>query len=406
MGKLLFIAGEEAGYHLRQWTFYLTALGMPLLFAMLGALPWLAEVAQEIPSPPVETIFTPTDRLTAPTGYVDYAGLLQNVPVENFRPFASEAEAQAALTQGHIESYYVIAADYIKSGTVTHYSSNPQLFTGADELLKWLLYDNLLAQVPDPLLAARLEEPVLVINQGPPPPTLNFIPPDLDLKRLFAASLLLGMFAYLINVGGQLMLRGLQREAQAKVLEVLIASTTPAEFIGGKILGLTALTLGQGIIIVLVGLLVYGNQGDGAATLPPAMLLLSLPYLLLGYLAYAGMVMSVAVLWPNFQESGALLGAMRLLALSPVFGGLFILPNSDSSLAVLLTISPLTSPMLMPFRLLLSQSVPLWQWALGVLGAAEWAALWIWLSMRLFRVYGLGTGRIVTLRTMRQMLRG
>ena len=56
--KLLIVAQQEIWYHLRQWTFYMTILVMPLVFAALGALPRLRDVAQEAPLPPVETILS------------------------------------------------------------------------------------------------------------------------------------------------------------------------------------------------------------------------------------------------------------------------------------------------------------------------------------------------------------
>ncbi|MDH3675529.1 MAG: hypothetical protein OES12_08535, partial [Anaerolineae bacterium] len=56
--KLLIVAQQEIWYHLRQWTFYMTILVMPLVFAALGALPRLRDVAQEASLPRVETILS------------------------------------------------------------------------------------------------------------------------------------------------------------------------------------------------------------------------------------------------------------------------------------------------------------------------------------------------------------
>jgi ABC-2 type transport system permease protein len=178
------------------------------------------------------------------------------------------------------------------------------------------------------------------------------------------------------------------------VLEVIIVSTAPFQLIGGKLVGLATLTLAQAGITLLAGLLVYGNNPDGSgpAGLPLTALALSAPYLLLGFLAYCGGVMGVAALWPNFRESGVLLGALRLLTLTPLIGALFILIDVDGPIAVGLTLLPLTSHLLMPFRLLLTD-VPGWQWSLGLFILTLWTFFWIWLSARLFRIHGLLTGR-------------
>lgn len=410
MLKLLHVAREEIEYHLRQWTFYLTAVGMPLIFAAIGALPQLRAVSQQTPLASVETIFTETEVVTVPTGYVDHAGLITVVPkeqAEKLREFADETTATAALQRGEIESYYVIAADYVQSGSVTQYSTNPQLLSGADDVVKKLLQDNLLRSLGDATLAARLNQPIKLVRRGPPPAMFSFIPAGTDLRQVASAGLVLALFAYLLNLGGSLLLRALQREVRARVLEVLIASTTPEQFIGGKLLGLSALTLAQGGVTLLAGAFVYGRNPSsfGPAALPLPALMLSLPYLLLGYLAYCGAMMGVAAIWPNLPESATLLAMVRLLALSPVIGVLFILPNADGPISVVLTLLPLSAPLLMPFRLLLGP-VPWWQWAAGLAALAAWTALWVWISMRLFRAQSLLTGRSATPATMWAILRG
>lgn len=400
MIKLLHIAGQEMGYHLRQWTFYIAALGLPLVFAAVGAWPRLQAATQESPLAQVETIFNSSATLTVPIGYVDYAGIIKILPDQTTAPFhvfASEAEAKSALQQGDIESYYVIAADYLQSGAVTQYSQAPQLLADSDNVVKQLLRDNLLHRLNNPTLADRLDRPVTLVRRGPPPPAFSFIPADLDSGRLISAGLVLALFAYVLNISGILLLRALQRETKARVLEVLIVSASPAQLIGGKIAGLATLALAQVGLALLAGVLVYGQNPDGSgpAALPWPTLLLSLPYLLLGYLAYCGGMMATTAIWPNLPESISLLAILRLMALSPVIGALFILPKPGGTLALWLSLCPLTSPLLMPLRLLLGP-VSLSELALGLALLLFWAAFCIWLSIRLFRAHGLLTGRTVT----------
>ncbi len=409
MKKLLAVTREELAFHLRQWAFYITALIIPLMFAAAGLLPQLEEVTQETPIAEVETIFTETTVVKVPTGYVDLANVIKSVPeeqAENFQEFPDEMSAIAALEAEEIESYYVIDAEYVTNGRVTQYSNNPQLLSGGDDVLQRLLRANLLSAVDDEV-AERLQQPVNLIREGPPPAAFSFIPSTTDMRELASAGLILLLFAYLINVGGSLILRSLQREVRARVLEVLIVSTTPEQFIGGKLLGLTVLTMSQGIITLVVAYFVYGNNADsfGPATLPLTTLLLSLPYLLLGYVAYCGGMMSLTTVWPNLPESGSLLAIVRLLMFTPLIGVLFILPNPDSSAAIFLTLFPLTGPLLMPFRLLLT-TVPIWQWAVGAILLLALAAFSVWLSARLFRIQSLLTGRTASPKVLWSALRG
>jgi ABC-2 type transport system permease protein len=407
--KLLNIAYEEMWVHLKKWSFYLTAFGMPLVFAAISFFPQLRTAAESTPLGSVETVFSPAENLVKPTGYVDEAGVIQFIPAEqaeNLLPFDSEQAAAGALKAGHIESYYVIPTDYPDTGKLTQYSTDPQLFNGADTVIRGILRQNLLRTIGDADLVARFEDAVQFDRGGrPEPPAFSFIPAELDRRRLTVAGLLIGLFTYVINVGGMYLVRALRQETKARVLEVLITSTTPFEFVGGKLLGLTILVLGQAVIAILIGGLAY-NRGTGDSdTLSISTLLLSLPYLLLGYLAYSGGILCLTAIWPNLPESSTLLAMTRLLALSPIIGVVFILPRADGLAAISLTILPQTSPLLMPFRLLLTD-VPAWQYLLGLIGLLLWTAGSIWLSVRLFRANRLLIGQTGNPAALWQALRG
>lgn len=402
MIKLWRVAAEEIKYYLRQWTFYLAALGIPLLFGAMGAIPEIQAATAQTPLSSVETILSQeVETFTIPTGYVDYAGLITVVPPEQadfFQAYPDEMSAQADLEAGEIESYYVIPADYAETLAVAQYTREAQLFSETENAFKQILEKNILAQLDNPALADRLVEPVVVVREGPEPQWLSFIPADTDWGVLGSASAILGLFAFTITFGGNLILRALQREVQADVLEMLMTSTTPGQFMGGKLVGLSILTFGQTGLTLLTVALIYGRNGEaaGPAALPLKGLALSLPYLFFGYLAFTGLMMAIASIWPNTRENAASLIILRLLVFAPVLGVMFVLPNPDKSIAVILTIFPLTSPLLMPFRLFISD-VPFWQWLLGLLVGFGWAGLLLVISMRVFRANALLTGRAISL---------
>lgn len=408
MAKLWLVACEELLFQLARWTFWMALALMLGSFAGLGVLPQLQAAAQDSPIADVETVFTETEFITVPTGFVDVGGIIAVVPDDqaaNFVRYASEADAAAALQAGDLESFYVIAPDYLQSGSVTQYSLNPQLIAEADDVVQRVLRQNVLLSTGDTELAARVLDPATIVRRGPPPPVFSFVPPDLDTSRLASAGLVVGLFALLINLSGALLLRALQREAESHVLEVLIARVSPRELLGGKLLGLSVLTLGQAALALAVGLLVFGRlPGEGgAATLPPGALAVAVVYLLLGYLAFAGAVLCIAAIWPTLTESFQLRALLQLAALVPLMGVIFILPDAQSPVSVALSLFPVTSPLLMPFRLLVS-NVPAGQLALGALLLAGWALLSVEASVRLFRAQSLLTGRVPTPRALWQAL--
>lgn len=409
MFKLLQVARAEIAYHTQYWTFYLVTFGMPLIVASLGAIPRLQLVAEQTPLSQVETVFNLEEELTIPTGYVDYADIINHIPPETadtLQPFADETSAKQALIQGNINSYYVIAADYITGGTVTQYSNSPQLLTSTDLPFSRIIDDNLISQLDDPVLAQRLQNPITMVTQGPPRRVISFVSEEIDLSRLMTAGLLVGLFSYTVSTSGALMVRGLQREIKVRVMEILITSTSPSQFIGGKMVGLATLALCQASLSFIAVLWVYGNNPDGSgpAAIPLTVILRCIPYLVLGLTAYCGIVMSMAAVWPNPRESGMLLSLAQLMALAPLIGVLFIVPDLHSWLSILLSIFPPTATLLMSFRLLLT-SVPIWQWLIGLLGLSLWAALTVSLSIHLFRARGLMTGQSVKPKVVLQALK-
>ncbi len=410
MRKLLSVAREEIAVYLRQWTFYLSLTIMVGTFVAVGAFPRLRQAAAQSPLSEIETVFTVEETLTVPTGYVDHAEIIRRIPDEqaaNFLAFPDEDAANSALQAGDIESYYIIQADFIETGTVRQITLDPTLLSKTDSAVEQLLKDNVLLQIDDPRLAARLAQPFELTRAGPPRPVFRFIPVGLDTSVLASAGLVVMLFTYLTNASGHLLLTALHRESEARVLETLIASTTPAQFIGGKLTGLSTLVLGQAGLSLLGGLLVYGGNpgGEGPAALPVAMIITAIPYLLLGYLGFSMTMLGVAAVFPMLKENFQLQFFMRMVILTPLVGVLFILPNAQSSVSVALTLFPLTAPLLMPFRMILT-TVPVWQILLGLTLLVGWVSFQFWVVTRLFRAHSLLTGRTATPRALWAALRG
>lgn len=389
MKKLWFVAREELLIALRSWSFYLTLLLMSGAFAAAGALEQIGAGLANTPLSNVETILSEEAELTAPVGVVDVAQLI-TLPHPYLVFYETVEQAQTAMQTGEVESFYVIPADYLTHGRVQQFSLTPQLMSSTDTAVAQILEQNLLAQLPVPL-NERLATPAEVDWQGAPPPTFSFIPADIDQSRLATAGLVLGLFSYFLNVSGFALIGALERESSTRVMEVVITSTAPVQLVGGKVLGLTLLAMIEVVVSLTAGYVVYGSE-EGAAALPLDILLLCLPFFLFGYLTYCALMVLVAVFFPQVGESLQWQTVLRLLLLSPVMGAIFILPNASSSAAVWLTLTPFTSPLLMPFRLLLTP-VPAGQIALSLGLLILFACGLFWFSLRLFRAQSLLTGR-------------
>lgn len=403
MRKLWLIAWTEFNFHVRQFSFFM-ALGLMVLLAML--LSWLpsgnrADLAFDFGSLTAVGEMLPLGEGIAtgePIGVVDLAGVLVLDITEqgNFQPYETEAQAAEALQQGEVRHYYVIEADYLAHGRVRHYSRVNASLNLADTEMEQLLRRNLRQQA----YANQIEIPSLLdvswVDQ--PNPMLSRLPPGLEQGALFAGIVILGLFAYLVNISGALLLDALMRESSVRIMEVMVTTTTPMQFLGGKILGLTLVAGVQLGVSLGAGYLVYDTAVAPPTGITPSLLLLVAGFLGLGYLAYSGIVLMMTMLFPHISTSLQLQFFLRMLILSPAIGIFFMLPNPDGWLSVALTLSPLSSALLMPLRMLLTAVAPT-QIMLSLILLLGWSLFIFWLSTRLFRAQTLLTGRRPSLRT-------
>jgi hypothetical protein len=102
-------------------SFWVTTLLLPALIMVFtfGSQFFSMQVLEEEMDP---TEFIQTETTTPAIGYVDHAGIVTRLPegysAERMRAFPDEAAAQAALDAGELQSYYVVATDFIETGNL------------------------------------------------------------------------------------------------------------------------------------------------------------------------------------------------------------------------------------------------------------------------------------------------
>jgi ABC-2 type transport system permease protein len=177
----------------------------------------------------------------------------------------------------------------------------------------------------------------------------------------FAASLLL----YLQLIGyGLAVASGVVEEKASRVVELLLATVEPRAIVAGKIIGIGALGLVQLALTAVVGLAAASASGaieleaGDAGTLAVVLL-----WFLLGYLLWAALFAVAGVIVSRQEDLQASSTALTMLL---VVGYLLAFPTLDDpngTLAVVCSLFPLFSPIIMPIRV-----------ALGEAGAGEIAA--------------------------------
>ena len=195
---------------------------------------------------------------------------------------------------------------------------------------------------------------------------------------------LMGAFM-LPQVFGRLTLLSVVEEKSTRVIEVLLNHLRPRTLLLDKVLGLTALAVVQ--LVVVVGGLTAALLLTNAIDIPAAVwrFVPIIVVSILGGLAIYNTFFALLGSLISRQEDA---GQVMMPVTVPIMAGLFvgqaaINGNAESTLVKVLTLFPLTSPMLLPVRVARDAIAP-WEVALS-LGLL---ALGVWLLIRIAgRVY-------------------
>lgn len=372
-------------------SFWLMAFLFPLFILAISLGPQL--LANDM-GPQAIDLLAPESAGEMPViGYVDEASLIQNQPAAfppaMFRAFADETAAQSALAAGEITEYYLIPPDYVASGQLVVVKEDVQPFGSSnDRLIEYLLAYNLTG---DEVLTAVLLQPTATLNSqslaevasetdaAPPNDMTTFIVP-------FAAMF---VFFFLITMSSSYMLQSVSREKENRVVEVLLVSLEPRQLMLGKLIGLSLLALLQMAIWAAAGLLIVG-RGEGVeltavtANLPPGFALWGLFYFLAGYFMYASLMGAIGALAPSAREGGQFVFFVLIPLLIPVWLNFILINSPDSALAIGLSLFPLTAPVAMITRMVVTD-VALWQLLASLLTQLGTAYLFVLLAARFFR---------------------
>lgn len=164
----------------------------------------------------------------------------------------------------------------------------------------------------------------------------------------FTASLLL--YLQLI-IYGLAVASGVVEEKSSRVVEVLLASIPPRALLAGKIAGIGLLGLLQLLLTAVVGLGLASASGAIELNVDDAgVLAVVLVWFLLGYLLWAclyAMAGAIVSRQEDLQSSTTVLTLVLVVSYLVAFPAL---DDPDSTIAVVSSLVPLSSPIIMPVR--------------------------------------------------------
>jgi len=223
----------------------------------------------------------------------------------------------------------------------------------------------------------------------------------------FLAYGLFFMLYVVLLLWGQQVLQGVLEEKSSRVVEVIVSSVRPFELMLGKLGGIGGAALTQFSIWLaaavaltapgLVSALGALPEDVGLPRITPVQALAIVVFFLLGFFVYASMFAAVGASFNNAQEAQQLSFLPTGFIILPVFFLFPVINDSNGTLAIVTSLIPPLTPILMPLRIAVEMP-PLWQVGLGVVLTALFVVFMVGLCGRIYRVGILMYGKKPTLK--------
>jgi len=162
------------------------------------------------------------------------------------------------------------------------------------------------------------------------------------------------LFAY-----GYWVAAGVVEEKSSRVAEVLLATLRPSHLLRGKILGIGLLGLLQLLLIGLVGLFV--SNAVGSLEFPSgaiATMGVVLVWFVLGFFFYAGLFAVAGSIVTRQEDLQTTMTPLTILIIASFIIGLSATGDPDSTLAMVASLLPFSSPLVMPTRIVIGDAAP------------------------------------------------
>lgn len=317
-----------------------------------------------------------------------------------YKTIKSEEELRQQILSGDIDGFVLIPPNIIEKGEVLVYTSGGGgigMVNSLESALSGILRKERV------LSSGANQELVELIEKGVDIQTKK-VTEEGDKKDFTEAMSFIGYFFGFIIYGlmfiyGAMVMRGVIEEKANRIVEVIASSAKPFDIMFGKVVGIGAVGLTQVLIWIILGaLLLFGGgaifaqfadpdtikttaetmannpavNAQGTNGLPfdipeisPLLIIGFVFYFLAGYFIYSTLFAAVGSAVDQEQDAQQLQLPVTLPIIIPILFIFNVMSNPDGTLAVVLSLIPLFTPILMIVRIA-ATDVPWWQLGLSV----------------------------------------
>jgi ABC-2 type transport system permease protein len=234
-----------------------------------------------------------------------------------------------------------------------------------------------------------------------PPPATQLLDPDaVDPLLVYFLGLAFALlFFQIVVVFGYSIAQSVVQEKQTRVIELLVTTVPVRQLLIGKILGNGILAFGQILLLVVAGLAALRiAQPELLESIPgiPSAAAWFLVFFVLGFAMLSCLWAAAGAMASRLEDLQSTATPVQMFVMLPFFAS--FLANEPGALQTALSYVPLSSPMVMPKRVV-QGDVALWEPLLSLLIIAATAVLFVTIARRLYENSLLQTGRSLGFRS-------
>lgn len=214
-----------------------------------------------------------------------------------------------------------------------------------------------------------------------------------DEIQQFIAPLVLVLFMFmtmLTGVGGHLY--AVMEEKSQRIYEVMLGSVRPFYFMLGKLIGGLMVSLTTSAVYIGIGAILLFYSGY-FYLFPVHILPWFLLYLICGNLMIGSIATAMGSACNDAKDAQNMNFPVMLPAIFPLFFITPLIKDAHSTLSVILSLFPVSTPTIMFLRQAMPGEVPVWQIIVAITGMLLTTLFLVWLSARIFRVGILMQGK-------------
>lgn len=323
------------------------------------------------------------------------------------------AAAKESVLAGTSVALLSIEAGWPDSGRAIWYSksgSEIALYSTASAVLEASAKERRIVESGiDPALVARLLTPpsfeVVKLEAGGKEESAGN---DSFFEVLMTALVFVMMIYMTVLLYGQMIGRSVVTEKTSKTVEIMLSSVTSRDLMFGKILGLGLAGLLQYAIWVAMSLILTLVVGPFFnMSMPSGLSMENMGWLVLffvlAFFLYSSAYAAMGAASEDEQHLGQMAWPLLIFLMVPLVMISTLVSNPDSSIAVFLSIFPMTSPIVMLVRVLVSDP-PAWQLGLCLAILSASVVGMAFLAAKIFRVGILMTGKRPSLKEVAKWL--